>query len=139
METVSDAKEMVKKMNPELREGKYFIASVDQSQLMTLSGYLQYIISIYREEEGLTTVFSEPLKEIVEGLTKEKIVGPFGMITLNVYSDLMGIGLLKEVTEALAKEKISVNAFSAYHHDHLFVPYDRKDDAVNALKELQKS
>jgi hypothetical protein len=43
---------------------------------------------------------------------------------------------LAKITTALAKEGISVNAFSAYYHDHLFVPYDRKEDAMAALAEL---
>jgi len=139
METVSDLNKLLKEMSPDLRGGKYYIASVDESKLMTIAGYMQYIVCVYREEEGLTIVFAEPLKEIVEDLTEKEIAGPFGLIMLKVYSDLMAVGFLAKITEVLAKEKISVNAFSAYHHDHLLVPYDRKDDAVKALKELQES
>ena len=134
MEKISDLKELLKNMEPEIIEGKYYIASLDESQLMALTGYLDYITCIYREKEGLTILFSEEIKEDITQLTDNEIVGPFAMITLNVHSDLMAVGFLAKITEVLAKEKISVNAFSAYHHDHLFVPYDRKDDAIKALK-----
>lgn len=138
MQTITDLKELLKNMKPELKEGEYYIATVDESQLMILAGYIGYIVCVYREDEGLTIVFPEELKEVVEGMTNEKIAGPFAMITLNVYSDLMAVGFLAKITDSLAKKKISVNAFSAYHHDHLFVPYERRKDAIKVLERLQK-
>jgi hypothetical protein len=134
----SNSDELLKNMDPELIEGKYYIASVNESQLMAIANYLNNIICIYRENEGLTVVFSESVKGHISGLTNKEIVGPFAMITLGVYSDLMSIGFLAKITGALADEKISVNAFSAYHHDHLLVPYNEKDSAMAALKRLQK-
>jgi len=126
-------------MKPTLAKGKFYMASVDESELMALAGYVDYITDIFREKEGLSIVFSEEIKEEMGELTEKKIIGPFALITMNVYSDLMAVGFLAKITEALAKEKISMNAFSAYHHDHLLVPYDRKDDAMKALEKLQKS
>lgn len=136
---ISSIDELLKNMNTELIKGKYYIASVNESQLMAIANYLNYIVCIYRENEGLTVVFSESVKGHISELTDKEIVGPFAMITLGVYSDLMSIGFLAKITKALADEKISVNAFSAYHHDHLLVPYDEKGRAMAALKRLQKS
>ena len=139
MKTISNLKELLKNMKPTLAKGKFYMASVDESELMALAGYVDYITDIFREKEGISIVFSEEIKEEMKGLTEKKIIGPFALITMNVYSDLMAVGFLAKITEALAKEKISMNAFSAYHHDHLLVPYDRKDDALKALEKLQKS
>ena len=69
-------------------------------------------------------------------LTDREVVGPFALISLTVHSDLHAVGLLAKITNALAKEGISVNAFSAYYHDHLFVPFARKDDAMAALTDF---
>jgi hypothetical protein len=137
MKTITDLSELLENMLPELKEEKYFIATVDESQMMNLSMYLEYIVCIYREEEGLSVVFQEDIQEEIDAMSEEKVVGPFALISLNVYSDLMAVGFLAKITQALAKEKIGGNTFSAYHHDHLFVPYERKDDAMKVLKKLQ--
>ena len=137
METVSNLKKLLKDMQPKMAKTKYFMASVGGGELMALANYLDYIICIYREKEGLTVVFEEDIKDSISGMT-EKMAGPFALITLDVYSDLMAVGFLVKIADALAKEKISVNAFSAYHHDHLLVPWERKEDALKALERLGK-
>lgn len=134
-----DAKSLIKSMSPQLSGEKYYFATVDEQYLMNLAGYLQYIAAVFREKEGITFVFTEELHSIVGSLSSEKIAGPFALITLAVDSDLLSVGLLAAVTSALAREKIPCNAFSAYHHDHLLVPYDMKDKALASLKKLQKS
>ncbi len=133
---ISELGELVRKMQPVLVEGKYFIASVDDSAMMSLANYLDYIVDIFREKEGLSVVFRQGIEEELKELSKSDVVGPFAMITLNVYSDPMAVGFLAKITEALAAQGISVNAFSAYHHDHLLVPYEKKDDAILILKRL---
>jgi hypothetical protein len=74
----------------------------------------------------------------MESISEKEAAGPFALITLTVNSDLFEVGLLAAVTAALAKEKIPCNAISAYHHDHLLVPYEMKDKALALLKKLQK-
>jgi hypothetical protein len=134
--TVSDLETLLKEMAPSLDEGRYHMLSVDESQLMALASYLNHIISIYREEEGLSIVFSEDILEEMESISEEEAAGPFALITLEVNSDLMAVGFLAKITGALAKEGISVNAFSAYHHDHLLVPHDSAERAMRALKAI---
>jgi len=132
----SDLGKLLNNMVPALMEGEYYFATVDESQLFTLSGYLDGISAIYREKEGLSIVFTSDLNDVMARLSEKEIVGPFALISLTVHSDLHAVGLLAKITSALAKEGISVNAFSAYYHDHLFVPYARKDDAMAALADL---
>ena len=139
MGTVKGLEDCLEKMNPKLYEERYWFATVDESELMAIANYLDSVVCIYREEEGLTIVFTDDIKDEVEELTQEKIAGPFAKITLNVYSDLEAtVGFLAKITDALAKERISVNAFSAYHHDHLFVPYEKKEKTMGVLKALTK-
>jgi uncharacterized protein len=49
------------------------------------------------------------------------------------------VGFLAAITARLATAGISVNAVSAFHHDHLFVPADRADDAMVLLQEMSKA
>ena len=135
----TDIRALLKNLAPSLAEGKYLVGTFPEAQMMGLASYLSYIICIFREEEGITAVFREEAKESLALYTSKKMEGPFALITLKVVSPLQSIGLLARVTAALAKEGIACNAFSAYHHDHLLVPYEKKDAALSALKNLQKS
>jgi hypothetical protein len=135
MPAISDLNDLLMKMKPKLKKEKYYFGSFDEGELMTLANYLEYIICVYKESEGLTAVFSEDILEDMKTLT-EKIAGPFALITLEVHSDLLAVGFMAKIADALAKERISCNAVSAYYHDHIFVQYGRKDDALVALKRL---
>jgi len=37
----------------------------------------------------------------------------------------------------LAELDISVNVVAALHHDHLFVPWDRREEALECLRDLE--
>lgn len=134
--SVFDLSKLLKGMRPMLSVQKYHIATMDGSDIMAIAGYLDYIVCLYREDEGITLVFEEAILEEIKSISGNEVVGPFARITIGANSDLMAIGYLAKLTAALAKEGISANAFSAYHHDHLFVPFERKDDALAALKRL---
>jgi len=85
------------------------------------------------EAEGLTLVVEmERAREA--GLDRE---GPFRRITLAVHSSLGAVGLTAAVAGALAERGIAANVIAGFHHDHLFVPADRADDALAALRALQ--
>jgi hypothetical protein len=77
------------------------------------------------EAEGLTVV--APLALLGEGQ-------PWARISLTVHSDLAAVGLTAAFATALGSEGISCNVIAGVHHDHLFVPWDRRQDAMSALK-----
>jgi hypothetical protein len=58
------------------------------------------------------------------------------MITLAVHSSLEAVGFLACITDRLTREGIACNVVAAYHHDHLFVPLARADDALGVLRNL---
>lgn len=86
----------------------------------------------FAEAEGLTLILEETQANRA-GLASTY---PCRRITLTVHSDLAAVGLLATVTQVLAAAGISVNAISAYYHDHLFVPCDRADDTMACLQKL---
>lgn len=79
------------------------------------------------EDEGLTVV--APLDVLGDG-------EPWARISLTVHSDLAAVGLTAAFARALADEGISCNVIAGVHHDHLFVQWDLRADALAALERL---
>ena len=87
-----------------------------------------------REAEGLTVVAS--LAELqAAGMASET----WARISLTVQSDLAEVGLTAAFAGALGARGISCNVIAGYHHDHLFVQWDRREDAMAALRELSRA
>ena len=83
------------------------------------------------EAEGTSVI--APLADLRRaGLVSE----PWARISLTVQSDLAAVGLTAAFSAALAAEGISCNVVAGFHHDHLFVPWDRRFDALAALERL---
>ncbi len=59
-------------------------------------------------------------------------------LTLTVQSSLEAVGLTAHVSALLAAQGIACNVLAGYHHDHLLVPLERADDAVQALTARQQ-
>jgi hypothetical protein len=86
------------------------------------------------EAEGLTVV--APLA----GMTAAGMVSqPWARISLTVQSDLAAVGLTAAFATALGREGISCNVIAGVHHDHLFVPWDRRHAALAALEALARA
>ncbi len=133
----TNLKKLLRDMFPSLLDGKYFYCTVPEQNISGLAGYLQYIVCIFREREGLSVVFMEDAKDAIMQYSENSAHGPFALIALDVTSDLYAVGFLAEITKELAREKIPVNAISAYFHDHLLVPYEKKDAAMKCLKKFR--
>ena len=76
--------------------------------------------AIVREAEGLTAIRADPL-------------GEWARISLSVHSSLEAAGLTAVLATRLAERGISANVVAAFHHDHIFVPWDRREEALQAL------
>lgn len=84
------------------------------------------------EDEGMTLV--APLAALAAaGLAPAE---PWARITLTVHSALAAVGLTAAFATALAARGISANVVAGYHHDHIFVQWDRQHDALAALQAL---
>ena len=90
---------------------------------------------IFRGRKGTTLILKQGHAEKYN----LQYSGVWAMITLTINSDLSAVGFLAAITEKLAKEKISVNAVSAFYHDHLFVPFDKSNEALIVLQNLSNS
>lgn len=118
---------LLKSMKPELNKGKFVFCTVNKNIDMKIVPKM-----IFREKEGATLILRK--EEADEyGLKYDEI---WSMITLTVHSDLSAVGFLATITDKLAKANISVNAISAFYHDHLFVPFNKSKEAMNILQEV---
>ena len=93
---------------------------------------LDAAICVFREDEGVTAVID---RDRADSLGQPSTTA-WARITLRVHSSLEAIGFLAAISIRLAHVGIAVNVFSAIRHDHLFVPWDRKQLAMNELRRL---
>lgn len=87
------------------------------------------IAMLFQEEEGLTVITA-----VVDDTPADN---RWVWLEVSVFSDLQAVGFLAKVAEALTKADVPCNAIAAYHHDHIFVPEGRAEDAVRAIEALR--
>lgn len=122
--------DLIRQLSPKLDPDSYVYCTVAHAEYGELDK-LKPIVSI-AELEGLTLVI--PLEQArTERLDYYRV---FRRITLEGHSSLEALGLTSVVTSLLAERGITTNVIAGFYHDHMFVPDDRTDDAMAALKEL---
>jgi hypothetical protein len=92
-------------------------------------------VATVQEDEGWTAIVPRDRADAA-GLRYD---GAFRRITLTVHSSLSAVGFLAAVTRALAAAGIACNPVSGVHHDHLFVPAERADEALAVLRALSSA
>ena len=124
----TDLRRLLAGMRPELRPGTYVFVAVRDG---TVPGGVSPVMT-FREAEGLTLILA------ADEAGRAGLSGAFPCrwITLAVHSSLAAVGFLAAVAARLAEAGIAVNAVSAFHHDHLFVPAARAEEAVRLLRDL---
>jgi uncharacterized protein len=109
---------LLREMRPVLHPHAYDFAVTDAAPADAFA--------IVREEEGVTVI--APAER-----------GGWARISLSVHSSLSAVGLSAAMAQALADRDISCNIVAGYHHDHLFVPWPRRHDAMAALAALSET
>jgi hypothetical protein len=91
-------------------------------------------VCTFHEAEGQTLIVAEA------EAAAHQLEGTFrsAWITLEVHSALEAVGLMAAVSAQLARAGVACNVVSAYYHDHLFVPLEQADAALDALRALQQ-
>ena len=123
---VRDGRAMVAAMAPRLDSRRWRFVLVQPDTAPQLLGA---VIGTFREDEGVSAIVPAELADELG------IEGPdFARITLMVHSDLEGVGLTAAVAGALAEAGIACNMVAAFHHDHVFVPALRAEEALEVLR-----
>ncbi|MFC4960111.1 ACT domain-containing protein [Streptomyces mauvecolor] len=122
-----DLRTLLGGIRPELNPGRY---------VLTLSpGPLPADLTpavLITEPEGVTLVVRQEQADAA-ALAYDYVVG---WITLSAQCAIEAVGLTAAVATELAAHGISCNVVAGYHHDHLFVPYERAEEAVGVLNDL---
>jgi hypothetical protein len=90
------------------------------------------IIGLFREAEGLTLYLDGEAAEVA-GLP---VLFRAAWITMEVVSALDAVGFTAAFAAALAQAGIACNVVAGARHDHLFVPWERREEAMGALRRL---
>ena len=114
-------------LGPRLQPGVYVFCSVAPKVRQALG---VTPIAEFREREGLTLV----LRRAEARRLGLPFRCPSRLITLMAPTALEDIGILAAAAGCLAEAGISLNAFSAFHHDHLFVPEKQGRRALALLQ-----
>ena len=130
MSGISDLQTLLANLNPVLVDDEFVFLNLADGSYG--DGAELNPIAFFAEQEGTTLIV--PKSEALNA--GEKFDGVFRMITLQVHSSLEAIGLTAAVAGKLAAKQISANVVAAFHHDHVFVPADRAEDAMIAIQDL---
>lgn len=120
---VTDLKAMLVGMNPRLSEREWCFQPIGDARFIPETAF-----AMIREEEGTCCVL--PAEAADQDAPR------FARITLQVHSDLQGVGLTAVVATTLATSGIACNAVAGLYHDHLFVPWEQRSEALRVLERL---
>ncbi len=126
----TDLDTLIAQMRPMLDPVPYVFCTFASKSLKDLADYEP--IGLFSETEGLTAILPvERAREL--GLAEAEW---FRRITLTVHSSLEAVGLTAAISAALTAKGISANVVAAFFHDHVFVPEERAEEALAALRDL---
>ena len=123
----SDIEKLLKYMSPKLCSEEYVFCTIknacygDYADAKPLASFL--------EKEGLSLVLARKSADKYD-MSYE---GIFKCITLEVHSDLQAVGLTAAVSGRLCENNISANVIAGFFHDHIFVPAESAEKALNVL------
>ena len=110
-----DLAKLLEALSPKLYAERYSFASATDV-ILPDGGF-----ALIREEEGLTLIRSDP-------------AGEWARISLQVHSSLEAVGLTAELSRRMTQAGISANILAALNHDHIFVQWDRREEALDLLR-----
>ena len=115
----------LRSLNPQLNEGKYVFACVEDVEVVSRSS----TVLEFQEKEGTTVILLQDEADRL-GLSYSYVAA---WITMKTPTALDAIGITATFARLLADHNISCNVVAGYHHDHIFVPYDARQQAIEVL------
>jgi uncharacterized protein len=124
----TNLQKLLQTMQPKLNTGEFVFCTIQNITLVDAAK----IISFFKEEEAFTIILQ---KEFADEL-QFNYTAVFSWIALTVHSSLEAVGLTAAISTALSSNGISCNVVAAYFHDHIFVPVQDAQKAMDVLKAL---
>ena len=118
---------LLKDPRAELLPGEYVYCS------FTSSSYGDRVdlkpLAFFQEREGLSLLIPKE-KADENGLQYSCVLKG---ITLSVNSNLEAVGFTAEISRRVAEAEIPANVIAGHYHDHVFVPTDQAEEALELL------
>lgn len=130
MAGITDLQTLIKSMEPVLKPNEYVFTTFDEIGWKEIAEL--HPISVFQEDESVTLIIDRKTAD-ENDIPYDSV---FRLISLHVHSSLDAVGLTAAFSTALAKHGISANLVAAYFHDHIFVPSDKAEEAMNVLNGL---
>ena len=131
MNGLTDLQELLANADPVLGPKEYVFATFPGAHYADLASLSP--LASFQEQEGLSLVIERSIAEAA-GISSQ---GIFRKISLSVHSSLETVGLTAAISRQLAERGISANIIAARYHDHIFVPIERAEEALQALQDLR--
>ena len=116
------------KLEPILHDGEYvFVNGKPGGEIPSAA------VAMFRESEGMTLVMraADAEREGYESLFSA------AWIEISANTELSGLGITAAFSRVLADAGISCNVFAANNHDHIFVPFDAAERALDLLDDVE--
>jgi hypothetical protein len=107
-------------MRPELHDQRYGFELLDPDAPLPAD-----VFALIWEPEGMTLIAPFP-------------DGEWARISLTIHSSLSAVGLTAAIARALSDKGLPTNIVAAYHHDHILVPWERRNEAFETLATLSE-
>lgn len=133
MSGITDLQTLINSMKPILKPGEYVFTTFDDIDWRRIADLKP--ISVFKEDEGVSLVIDRKTAEEYD-IPYDSV---FRLISLHVHSSLDAVGLTAAFSTALSNAGISANVVAAYYHDHIFVPADKAEKALNVLQNMRIS
>ncbi|WP_306016598.1 ACT domain-containing protein [Oceanicaulis sp. MMSF_3324] len=131
MTPLTDLDALLRDMKPCLDPERYAYAALQDQD----TPWPEQTVAWFEEDEGRSVI--APYDHLLSaGLP---VQFPCRRITLSVYSALEAVGLTAQIATALARAGISANLVAGLHHDHVFVPETRAEQALSVLETLSET
>jgi len=117
---LTDLERLLAEMQPILHDEPYAFEVLDLDAPLPAD-----VFALIHEAEGMTLI--APIPD-----------GRWARISLAVHSSLSAVGLSAAIASTLADRNLPANIVAGYHHDHLFVPWERRQEALAALTALSE-
>ena len=118
-------------LEPVRRAGTYTFVTVAGTASIPAGGAP---VATVREPEGLSLIVAVPDAR-AQGWP---VTFEAAWLTCTVHSALDAVGLTAAMAGALSERGISANVVAGHHHDHLFVPAERAEEALEVLRRLSR-
>lgn len=137
MQGLTDLRQLLQSMEPTADTELYRFCSAAHFH----ANWAEQAFACVKEAQGWTYVLAErylPESTDLADVRHDLQVSnkPYRRITLQVHSSLEAVGLTAAVSTVLATHQISCNMLAGFYHDHLFVPQEHAELALQLLVQL---